>query len=50
VDDVFREKLGTLIYYMTTFIISVTVAWDLVLFTLGAVPLTAVIGGLTATP
>jgi hypothetical protein len=50
VDDVFSEKLGTLIYYMTTFIIGVTVAWELVLFTLGVVPLTAVIGGLTATP
>jgi hypothetical protein len=50
VDDVFSEKLDTLIYYMTTFIIGVTVAWELVLFTLGAVSLTVVIGGLTATP
>jgi hypothetical protein len=50
VDDVFSEKLGNLIYYMTTFIVGVTVAWDLVLFTLGVVPPTTVIGDLTATP
>jgi hypothetical protein len=50
VDNVSSKKLGHLIYYMTTFIVGVIVAWKLVLFTLGVVPLTADIDGLTTTP
>jgi hypothetical protein len=35
---------------MTSFIVDVTVAWELVLFTLGFVSLTAIIDGFTTTP
>jgi hypothetical protein len=51
VDDVFSQKLGNLMYYMTSlFIVGVTVACELVLFTLGFVSLTAIVDGLTMTP